>query len=92
MKIIGRLIAVCVCMAMLNVFPVLGETVVDNRDLLPAYVPDSEVSDIDGTPEWAYDLMLMQMRIETATEEGTLEAAVKVLDHYGGSTASSCCP
>ena len=55
----------------------------DNSDLIPKILPDSEVKlDANGTPDWASTLILAEIRIATATEEGTLQSAVSVLDHY----------
>lgn len=56
---------------------------INNASLMPKYVPDSQVQlDSEGTPEWATGLIMAGVRIRTATEEGTLKAAIKVLDHY----------
>lgn len=58
-------------------------TKIDNAALLPRYVPEEQVTlDENGTPDWATQLILAQVRIATATPEGTLQAAVRVLDHY----------
>ena len=69
----------CLCAAIPSA---AAEEYIDNSDLIPAYVPDSEVPFVGDSPDWADDLIIAQLRIETATEAGTLEAAVKVLDHY----------
>ena len=60
-----------------------------NADVTPKYVSDKfvtmEPSDADGglmSPDWLKSAIMVQMRIETATKEGNLEAAVKILDHY----------
>lgn len=59
-----------------------SDTTIDNSDLLPKWVPDSEVTiDDNNTPDWIKDLIMMEVRIKTATEEGTLASAIKVLDH-----------
>ncbi len=56
---------------------------INNASLMPKYVPDSQVTlDSEGTPEWATGLIMAGVRIRTATKEGTLKAAIKVLDHY----------
>lgn len=56
---------------------------IDNSALIPAIVPDSQVElDANGTPDWVSSLILGELRIATATKEGTLQAAVSVLDHY----------
>lgn len=56
---------------------------IDNSALLPVILPDCEVKvDENGTPDWLKNLILVQVRISTATEEGTLESAEKLLRHY----------
>ena len=56
---------------------------IHNACLIPPIRPDSEVTvDANGTPDWASTLILCEVRIATATKEGTLEAAVAVLEHY----------
>lgn len=56
---------------------------IDNSSLLPAYVPDSKVElDSNGTPKWVEQAIFACVNLNTATPEGTLEASVKVLDHY----------
>lgn len=58
-------------------------TGIDNSDLLPELLPDDRVTlDENGTPDWAAELILAQIRVVTATKEGTLEAAKRVVDHY----------
>lgn len=53
----------------------------DNSDLLPPVRPDDEVALEGFSPDWVKTLIMLEFRIETATEEGTFESAVKVLDH-----------
>ena len=55
---------------------------------LPPILPDSEVTLIPAgpggrpmTPDWVKSLVLTEVHLETATPEGTFEAAVRVLDH-----------
>ncbi len=56
---------------------------IDNSSLLPQILPDEQVTlDSNGTPNWANGLIFAQIRIATATKEGTLAAARKVIDHY----------
>lgn len=56
---------------------------IDNSSLIPAILPDSQVElDGNGTPDWVSSLILGEIRIATATKEGTLQSAVSVLDHY----------
>lgn len=57
-------------------------TTIDNSRLIPPYRPDSEVKMEGWHPDWIKDLILAQMRVESATPEGTFASAVKVLDHY----------
>ena len=58
-------------------------TYINNADLMPKYVPDSQVKLLENnTPEWVKSLLLVEVNIRTATPEGTLDAAIKVLDHY----------
>lgn len=56
---------------------------IDNSSLIPAIVSDDKVQlDEAGTPDWASSLIFGTANLNNATPEGTLEAAVKVLDHY----------
>ncbi|MFA6948603.1 MAG: alpha-amylase family glycosyl hydrolase [Eubacteriales bacterium] len=62
--------------------------ITDNSALIPAIKPEDEVTLISCesggealTPDWATTLIMAEVHIETATAEGTLEAAVSVLDH-----------
>lgn len=56
---------------------------IDNSSLIPAIVSDDKVQlDENGTPDWASSLIFGTANLDNATPEGTLEAAVKVLDHY----------
>ena len=60
-----------------------AETYINNASLMPKYIPDSEVQlDAEGTPEWASGLIMAEVHINSATKEGTLKSAVKILDHY----------
>ena len=55
---------------------------IDNTAKIPAVVPDSEVVLENGYPDWEKHLIMAQLRIETATPEGTFQSAVRVLDHF----------
>lgn len=56
---------------------------ITNAALIPEIMPDDAVTlDENGTPDWADGLIFAQVRIATATKEGTLKSAVSVLDHY----------
>ncbi|MBR6825424.1 MAG: hypothetical protein IKM59_02645, partial [Oscillospiraceae bacterium] len=58
------------------------EQTIDNSDLLPAHVPVTEkIPEGYGTPEWFKSAMMMEVNIPRITKEGTLDAAVSVLDH-----------
>ena len=59
-----------------------ADTVINNASLIPRYVPDSQVKLEDGSPDWVKTLVMAEVRIETATPEGTFQSATKVLDHY----------
>jgi 1,4-alpha-glucan branching enzyme len=55
---------------------------IDNRDLIPKIVFDDRVL-MEGTaPDWVKTLIIGEIRIETATPEGTFDSAIRVLDHY----------
>lgn len=64
----------------------LGETI-DNSSLLPKYKPDAEVRmerRADGaseTPEWVKSLILVEFRVDSAIQNGTIQNLVPVLDH-----------
>ena len=58
------------------------------QSLLPPILPDSEVALIPAepggrpmTPDWVKSLVLTEVHLETATPEGTFDAAVRVLDY-----------
>ncbi len=60
---------------------------IDNSDVTPKYVDDEYVKLEDSgdglmSPDWVKDLIIAQVRIQNATEEGTFESAIPVLDHY----------
>ena len=62
---------------------------IDNSDVMPKYVTDEYVTLEDSvgdgelmSPDWIKSAIMAEIRIETCTDEGTLEAAVKALDHY----------
>ena len=56
--------------------------IVDNSKLIPRFLPDDQVKMEGWHPDWVKGLIMAQMRVESATDEGTFEAAVRVLDHY----------
>lgn len=53
----------------------------DNSSLIPKYKNDTEITLIDGSPDWMKSLIMLEVRIETATEEGAFRSAIPVLDH-----------
>lgn len=59
---------------------------VSNASLLPEIVPDDMVNlEKNGsvqTPDWFKSVIMVEFRVETATKEGTFQAAVPLLDHY----------
>lgn len=54
----------------------------DNSTLIPKLLPDPEVVMEGGSPDWVKSLIMAEVRIESATPEGTFAAAEQVLDHY----------
>ena len=59
-----------------------------SENLFPLILPDGEVTLILAepggrpmTPDWVRSLVLTEVHLETATPEGTFDAAVRVLDH-----------
>lgn len=56
---------------------------IDNSKLIPRILPDGQVKLEDGfSPEWISELIIAEIRLATATPEGTIKAAYRVLDHY----------
>ena len=55
---------------------------INNAALIPKVVPDSAVKIEGMSPDWVKTLIMAQLRIETATPEGTFAAATRALDHY----------
>jgi len=62
---------------------------INNSALMPQYVYDDLVNleDSGGSPvlysaDWLKTAIIVELNLETATYEGTLESAVKTLDHY----------
>lgn len=73
----------------INVVSPVSSTYLDNSDVTPNYVTNDKVklesadnADSLMSPDWVKSLIMVEMRIETATPEGTLKAAVSMLDHY----------
>jgi len=55
---------------------------INNSALIPAIVPHEGVRMEGLSPDWVKSLIIAEFRIETATEEGTFDAAIPLLDHY----------
>lgn len=62
--------------------PSRAQTPIDNAALLPKWLPDDQVRMEGTTPDWVKTLIMAEVRLETATPEGTFAAATRVLDHY----------
>lgn len=60
----------------------MGKEFIKNSELMPKYAEDSLVNLEDGTPDWVKTLIMVEVRIETATREGTLQSMIDILDHY----------
>lgn len=55
----------------------------NNKDVLPRFIPDSEVLLDDGfSPDWVKHLIITELRLATATPEGTIKSAYPLLDHF----------
>ena len=48
----------------------------------PVWVSSEDVKMEGWHPDWIKQMILVEMRIESATPEGTFQSAVRVLDHY----------
>lgn len=58
-------------------------TYINNAVLLPAYYTTlAKDVDANNVPNWTNDLIIGEVNLRTATEEGTIQAATMVLDHY----------
>lgn len=68
-------------------YPSVAPAVLSNADLLPAILPDSEVvmeMSADGlmeTPDWLKSLILVEVRVDSASADRTLKGMGSVLDH-----------
>jgi 1,4-alpha-glucan branching enzyme len=74
--------------------PAIAGGSVDNSALIPPYFPHDQVRLEGMSPDWVKSLVIVELRIETATEEGTFDAAISKLDHYAemGVNALWICP
>lgn len=61
--------------------------IIDNSDLMPKYRPDSEVTfeiSDDGrlkSPDWVKSIIMLEMTVASASEDGTFGGMIKALDH-----------
>ena len=55
---------------------------INNSALIPLILPDEQVAMEGMSPDWVKSLIIAELRIETATEEGTFDSAIRLLDHY----------
>lgn len=56
---------------------------VNNFASMPAYYTTTAADvDLNNAPNWTKDIIIGEVNLRTATEEGTIQAATKVLDHY----------
>lgn len=68
------------------------ETYIDNSDVMPLYVPDEEVqlekvvgagfSEQPASPDWLKTAIMAEVRLDTASTNGTLDGLVPMLEHY----------
>ena len=83
--IVALALMLTLCFSM-TAFSASAASKIDNSDLTPKWRPSSEVDVIQvgdiWSPDWIKELIMAEVRIETATPEGTFQAAVKMLDHY----------
>ena len=56
---------------------------INNFASMPAYYTTTSADvDLNNAPNWTKDIIIGEVNLRTATEEGTIQAATKVLDHY----------
>ena len=54
----------------------------NNADVMPRWLPDDQVVMEGWHPDWVKSLVMAELRVESATPEGTFASAIRVLDHY----------
>lgn len=81
-SILSTSILLCIIVTTESILPVNADSYINNAELMPKYVDDSKVTLENGGPDWIKTLIMAELHVETATDEGTLDAAVKVMDHY----------
>ena len=64
----------------------LAGAAIDNSALMPPYKPDAEVimeKDAEGgeTPDWIKSLIIVELRIHSASTDGTVKGLLPALDH-----------
>ena len=64
----------------------LAGAAIDNSALMPPYKPDTEVimeKDAEGgeTPDWIKSLIIVELRIHSASTDGTVKGLLPALDH-----------
>lgn len=58
-------------------------TIINNKNLTPKYVPDSEVTvDANGSPDWLSQLVIAEVKVAAASPERTFKGAIRLLDLY----------
>ncbi len=61
---------------------------IDNSDVMPLYVSDSYVNLEEGDdtqpdyPSWLKTAVMVEVRLDAASTDGTLEGCIPMLDHY----------
>ena len=65
---------------------------IDNSDVMPLYVPDEEVqlekvvgadlSEQPASPDWLKTAIMAEVRLDTASTDGTLDGLIPMLEHY----------
>ena len=64
------------------------EKYIDNSDVMPLYVSDQYVNLEDAgegqpdSPAWLKTAIMAEVRLDTASTDGTLEGCIPMLDHY----------
>ena len=82
LALLGRAIAQDATSTPINASADTGPDHVNNAALIPKVLPDDQVQMEGMSPDWVKTLIMAEVRIETATPAGTLDAATALLDHY----------
>ncbi len=64
-----------------------AETYIDNSDVMPLYVPDEDVElekapGQPASPDWLKTAIMTEVRLDTASTDGTLDGLTPMLEHY----------